>query len=186
VALAEEIDRAATLAAARAKAGDVVTGVIPSEPSPGARVYLCSLDGADGYRAWLAVRDDGSPVEDRLELRAAVAIAALCEVAEDAAGGGDLDGLIARLEEIRRTDAPAGIEEAEAAARALRDVIGEPPQVATPERLDAIGMATRRLEQELDPTGASPFSVAMRSAQGAVNELQREVEAGYLFPLASP
>jgi hypothetical protein len=185
VTLVEDIERAAGLAAAQANEGDVVTGVIPTEPRPGTRVYLCAFDGADGYRAWLAVREDGTALGDRLELRAAVSIAALCEVAEDAAGGGDLDTLIARLEELRRTESPPGIEDAEAAARALRELIGEPPQVATPERLDAIGAATRRLEHELDPGGPSPFSSAMRSAHGAVSELQREIEAGYLVPLAS-
>jgi hypothetical protein len=183
VSLVEEVERAAALAAAHAKEGDVVSGVIPTEPTPGGRVYLCSFDGADGYRSWLAVRGDGTAVTDRVELRAAVSIAALCEVAEDAAGGGELDTLIERLEELRRTEAPAGIEDAQAAARALRMVIGEAPYVATPERLDEIGAATRRLEQELDPSGASPFAAAMRSSQGAVAELQREIEAGYLLPL---
>ena len=66
---------------------------------------------------------------------------------------------------------------------ALRDVVGAPPQLATAERLDAIGAATRRLEQELDPAGPSPFAAALKSAQGAVSELQREVEAGYLVDL---
>ena len=58
-------------------------------------------------------------------------------------------------------------------------MLGEPPQLASPGRLDEIGAATRRLEQELDPTAASPFSSAMQSSQGAVAELQREIEAGY-------
>ena len=62
-------------------------------------------------------------------------------------------------------------------------MVGDPPQLATPERLDAIGAATRRLEQELDPGGASPFAAALKAAQGAVSELQREVEAGYLVAL---
>ena len=112
-----------------------------------------------------------------------MSIAALCEVAVDSAGGGDLEALIASLADLREREAPEGIEEAEAAARALREVVGEPPQLATPARLDAIGAATRRLEQELDPGGASPFSAALKSAQGAVSELQREVEAGYLVDL---
>jgi hypothetical protein len=184
VALGEELERIARLAVAHANEGDTVSGVIPTQPAAGERVYLCSIDGADGYRSWLAVRDDGTPVADRLELRAAVSIAALCEVAEDAAGGGALDDLIERLAELRRTDAPPGIEQAEEAARALRAVLGEPPRVASPERLDEIGMATRRLEQELDPSGSSPFAAAMRSSQGAVGELQREIEAGYLLSLA--
>jgi hypothetical protein len=112
-----------------------------------------------------------------------VSIAALCEVAVDSAGGGDLEALIASLADLRAREAPEGIEDAEAAAEALREVIGLPPQLATPERLDAIGAATRRLEQELDPGGASPFSAALKSAQTAVSELQREVEAGYLVEL---
>jgi hypothetical protein len=185
VDLVGDVERAAQLAAARAEPGDVVTGVIPTEPAPGRRVYLCALDAADGYRSWLAVRDDGAVVESRVELREAVSIAALCEVATDAAGGGDLDTLIERLRELRGADGPPppGIEEAEEAALALRSVLGEPPQLATPARLDQIGAATRRLETELDPTAASPFAAAMRSTQAAVAELQREVEAGYRAPL---
>jgi len=183
MSLAEDLERAAGLAAARAEAGDAVSGVLATEPAPGKRVYLCSLDGADGYRSWLAVREDGAVVESRTELREAVSIAALCEVAVDAAGGGDLDTLVERLDELRRSDAPAGIDEALEAARELRAVLGEPPQLATPARLDEIGAATRRLEQELDPTSGSPFAAAMRSSQDAVAELQREVEAGYRVPL---
>jgi hypothetical protein len=183
VSLVEDVERAAGHAAAHAKPGDRVSGVIPAEPRAGVRVYVCSLDGADGYRSWLAVREDGSAVGDRLELRAAVAIAALCELADEVAGGGQLDSLIERLDELRRTEAPEGIEDAVAAARELRALVGEPPQLATPERLEAIGVATRRLEGELDPSGASAFSVAMRSGQAAVAELQREIEAGCLLRL---
>jgi hypothetical protein len=186
VDLADELERVAAMAAKAAGAapGDTVSGVIPTEPAPGQRIYLCAFDGADGYRSWLAVREDGGLVESRVELREAISIAALCEVAVDAAGGGDLDTLIARLEELRRTEAPEGIEDAEEAARALRDVLAEPPQVASPTRLDEIGAVTRRLERELDPTGPSPFSAAMQSSQGAVGELQREIEAGYRIPLS--
>jgi len=53
----------------------------------------------------------------------------------------------------------------------------------TPAGRDGIGGGTRRLELELDPGGASPFSAALKAAQGAVSELQREVEAGYLVEL---
>jgi hypothetical protein len=183
VGLAEELQRAATMAGAHGHQGDAVSGVLATEHAPGRRVYLCAFDGADGYRSWLALREDGTPVADRKELRAAVSIAALCEVAEDAAGGGALDTLIERLEEVRKRESPPGIEDAQEAARALRELLAEPPQVATPERLDEIGAATRRLEQELDPTGASPFASAMRSSQAAVGELQREIEAGYRVPL---
>jgi hypothetical protein len=178
-----ELTRARELATAHLGDGAAVSGILPTEAEPGVRVYLCSIDGADGTRAWLGIHADGSAATRRAEVRAAVSIAALCEVAVDSAGGGDLDGLIASLADLREREAPEGIEDAEAAARALREVIGEPPQLATPERLDAIGAATRRLEHELDPGGASPFSAALKAAQGAVSELQREVEAGYLVDL---
>lgn len=161
-----------------------MSGVIPTEPTSGARIYLCAFDDADGRRSWLAVREDGTAVESRAELREAVSIAAMCEVATDAAGGGDLDALIARLEELRLTEAPEGIDSAEQAARELRVVLAVPPQLASPSRLDAIGAATRRLERELDPTAASPFTAAVKASQEAVAELQREVEAGYRGPLS--
>jgi hypothetical protein len=183
VALADELEQIEVLAREHANPGDAVSGIIATEPTPGRRVYICSFDDADGLRSWLAIREDGAAVTSGPELRAAVSIAALCEVAEDAAGGGDLDALIATLGEIRKKEAPPGIEDAEAAARALRSMLGEPPQLASPTRLDDIGASTRRLEQELDPTGGSPFAAAMKSAQAAVQELQREVEAGYLVPL---
>ena len=59
--------------------------------------------------------------------------------AADSAGGGDLDELIASLVDLREREAPEGIEDAEAAARALRDVLGDPPQLASTARLDEIG-----------------------------------------------
>jgi len=183
MSLQEALDLAAEHALAAVEPGSQVSGVLATEADPGRRVFVCSIDGADARRGWLAVRENGSVVTGRPELRAAVSIAALCEVAADSAGGGDLDGLIASLADLRDREAPEGIEEAEAAAQALRTVIGEPPQIATPARLDEIGAATRRLEQELDPGGASPSAAALKAAQGAVSELQREVEAGYLVEL---
>jgi len=181
--LAQTIERVGALAAAHAGPDDVVSGIIVSEQRAGQRVCLCSFDDADGRRSWLAIRNDGAPVTSRAELRAAVSIAALCEVAEDAAGGGDLDALIATLVEIRETEAPPGIEDTEEAARALRTVLGDPPQVASATRLDEIGAATRRLERELDSAASSPFAAALKSSQGAVSELEREIEAGYRIEL---
>lgn len=181
--LADELERISGLAQALAGERDTVSGILATEPTDGVRVYVCSFDGADGLRSWLAVEEDGTPVTARADLRAAVSIAAMCELAADGAGGGDLDGLLASLAELREREAPEGIEDAEAAAHALRDVIGEPPQLASPSRLDAIGAAARRLEQELGPNAASPFVATLRAADGVVGELQREIEAGYRIAL---
>lgn len=183
MSLADEIERVAGLAAVHAASGDAVSGVIATEASA-ERVYLCAFDDDDARRSWLAVRADGTPVASRVELREAVSIAALCEVATDAAGGGELDALIVRLEELRMAEAPPGLDAAVEAARELRNILAVPPQLATPSRLDEIGTATRRLERELDPTAASPFTAAMKASQDAVGELQREIEAGYRLPLA--
>jgi hypothetical protein len=55
--------------------------------------------------------------------------------------------------------------------------------VATPERLDAIGAATLKLEGLLGGAG-SPFAVAMKQATTTVDELTRDVEAAYKVPLS--
>ena len=89
-----------------------------------------------------------------------------------------ISGMLAAIAE-----APDGIDEAEDAVRELQLVIGSPPALASPSRLDAIGAATRRLEQALDATAPSPFTAALKSAPGAVDELTREVEAAYLAAL---
>ena len=183
MALADDLDRIAGVAGAQIGGGDTVAAVLATEPRVGERVYLCAFDDADGRRSWLAVAADGSPVRSRTALREAVSIAALCEIAVDAAGGGDVESLLARLVELRETEEPEGIEEAEAAARRLLGVLGEPPQLATPERLDAIGEAARRLERALDPTAGSPFTTAMRSAVEVADALWADVESSYLAPL---
>ena len=180
--LADYLERAASLAAEHAPEARV-SAVLATEPEPERRVYVVALDEPDGFRSWLAVRADGSAVTSRADLREAVSIAALCELASEAAGGGDLAALLARLAELREREAPAGLEDAEDAARALAAVVAQPPQLASPARLDAIGQAARRLERELDPLSPSPFSAALRSAENAVAELQREIEAGYRLPL---
>ena len=177
--LAEELRAAAEQAARFATDGETVVGVLPAETDPGARVYLCAFHSTDGHRTWLALDGAGQEVSDRVTLRDAVSMVALCELAAETAAGGDVDELISQLVAIRLTEAPDGIEDAEEAARELQRAIGAPPQLATPARLDEIGQATRRLEQALDPTAGSPFGEAMKAATGAVEELTREVEGTY-------
>jgi hypothetical protein len=148
----------------------------------GRRVYLCVFESADG-RSWLALDDDGAPLTEGRLVREAASLAALCEVAEESAGGGDLPALRARLAELRENEAPLGIEEAEAAAAALAETIQPEPRIATGEYLDAIGSASRRLEQALGESSASPFAATMQSALGAVEELAADVEGNYKLPL---
>jgi hypothetical protein len=182
VALADDLMRIAETAATLGN-GSAVTGVLPAEPAAGLRLYLCAFEAEDEARTWLAFDDDGRVVRDRRAVRDAVSIAALCEVAEEAAFPGDLDELRAQLVALRIAEAPEGIAEAEAAARALQHVLGAPPQLASPARLDEIGEAARRLERALDPATASPFTAAMRGAAAVADALWADVEASYGVPL---
>ena len=177
-----DLEGVAALVTARDPAA-MVAAVLAVEPAPGARRYLCAFERADGSRGWLAVAADGEAVTSKRDTRDVVTVAALCELAEESAFPGDLDELRAQLVALRLTENPGGIDEAEKAALALQHVLGAPPQVASPARLDAIGAAARRLELALDPTAGSPFGHAMQAAQGVADELWAEVEASYLEPL---
>jgi hypothetical protein len=182
VSLAEDLERAAAAAAEHAGAA-TLSGILPTEPAPGRRIYVCAFENGDGGRTWLALDGERRPLRVRLNVRDAVSIAALCEVAEDAAFPGDLDELRSQLVALRIAERPDGIEEAEDAARALQHVLGTPPQLASPERLDAIGQAAARLARALDPTAPSPFTDVLRAAGEIADALWRDVEAAYLGPL---
>jgi len=177
----EDVGRIASAAAAFAEPGEELTGVLVTE-TLGRRVYLSAFESADGH-TWLALGADAEPLSDRRLIREAASIAALCEVAEESAGGGQLPELRARLAELRETDNPEGIEEAEAAAASLAEVLEPEPRVASEAYLDAVGSASRRLEQALGDSGASPFAAAMQSALGAVEGLSDDVERNYKLPL---
>jgi hypothetical protein len=179
VELEAELDTIAAAAAELAASDEALSGVIPTEPEPGRRVYLCAFHGRDSSRAWIALDADARPLQDRRLVRAAVSIAALCELAEEAAGGGKLDDLRAQLRSLRLTENPEGIEQAEEAALELERTIGVPPRLATPEHLDAIGFATRRLEDALGEGPGSPFGQVMKQAMGVVGELEAAVLGGY-------
>src|SRR5918999_983534 len=116
--------------------------------------------------------------------RLAVSILATCELAEENAGGGELEELHGRLVALRLTEAPDGIDDAEEAVLALQQVIGTPPVVATPARLDAIGVAVRRLEVALGGgLQPSPFAEAMRAGRDVVDALLLDVESAYRLGL---
>jgi hypothetical protein len=179
VSLEHDLGRIAEPAASYAGAKERLVGIVPAEPAAGVRLYLCAYQWSTGETSWLVLDGDGGPVLDRSLVRDAVSITAMCELAAEAAGGGDLDALRARLAELRETDNPDGIDEAEEAARELQLVLGFPPVLATPRRLDAIGAAARRLELTLGEAADSPFARQMRDAAQSVQALTADVEAAY-------
>jgi hypothetical protein len=181
MSVAEDVGRIASAAAAFAEPGEDLAGVLATE-TLGRRVYLCAFESAEG-RAWLGLGADGEPLTEGRLVREAASLAALCEVAEESAGGGHLTELRARLAELRETDNPVGIEEAEAAAAALADALQPEPRIASGAYLDALGSASRRLEQALGESGASPFAAAMQAALGSVEELAADVEGNYKLVL---
>lgn len=177
MALEDDLERIAASAAAHGE----VAGVLAAEPALARRFYLVAL-GADAERRWAVLTDAGEVVERRDDVRDVASIVAMCELAEDLAGGGDLEELRRQLAQVRIVEQPPGIEEAEEAALALERVIGAPPRVSTPAFLDEVGAATVSLERALGEV-SSPFSDAIRGATGAVEEFVKEVERDYLRPL---
>lgn len=182
VALTEDLRRTAEAAVVYAEPGEELTGIVPSEPGLAERVYLCAYTDERGT-SWLALDGESRPVLGRTRLRAAVSIAAMCELAEEVAGGGDLEQLRSQLVTLRLTENPPGIAEAEEAALALEGAIGAVPRVASPAHLDAVGVAARRLEQALGEGPGSPFAESMKSALATVEELLRDVEGNYKVEL---
>jgi hypothetical protein len=175
--LEEDLVRIAGAATAH---GDV-TAVLAAEPASGMRRYLVAL-GEDVERRWLVLDDAGAVVTLRDEIRDTASIVAMCELAEDLAGGGDLEQLRVEQARVRIVEQPPGIAEAEEAALGLERALGAPPRLATPAFLDAVGAATVALERALGET-SSPFSAAIRGATGAVDEFVREVERDYAAEL---
>jgi hypothetical protein len=177
MALADDLVRVA----AAARAHGPVLAVLAAEPAAGYRLYLVAL-GPEDARRWAVLDDEASVVTRRDDVREAASIVALCELAEDLAGGGDLERLRAELAQVRMVEQPEGIEEAEDAALALERAIGAPPRVASPAFLDAVGAATLELERALGEP-SSPFSEAIRGAAGAVDQFVQEVERHYLVDM---
>ena len=108
--------------------------------------------------------------------------------------GGDPEDLMRGLREFAEQQAESVAEtqreqfatltlntavELTAAALALEQTIQPPPRLASPEYLDAVGAAVRRLELALGDSMSSPFAEAMTQAVGVVGELEREVLSGY-------
>jgi hypothetical protein len=184
VALDDDLEPVAEAAAALAAPGERVTGILAAELLRFGRIYLCAYAVADERPTWLALDAESAPVTSLAAVREAAKLAALCEIAEETAGGGDLAELRQRLRELRETEAPQGIEAAEAAAADLAATLEPELRLATTDYLDRLGAAARRLEQALGDDAGSPFAAAMQQALPAVDEVAAEVEEHYRGPLA--
>jgi hypothetical protein len=121
--LDQELRRIAEVAVTYCRDGEDLVGIIPAEPSVGVRLYVCAYrDGEEA--AWLVLHADGSPVEERSLVRDVVSIAALYELAEEAAGSAD--------------------DEARVPSPALLDALSGSPNV-----VEAIKSATATLDELL-------------------------------------
>jgi hypothetical protein len=181
VSLPDDLERIAAAAAEAAGHGGV-SGVLAAEPGGGRRLYLVAFGEDDDDRTWLVLDGAGAPVGERAVVREVASIVVLCELAEELSGGGRLDELRTRLAQLRMTEQPPGIEEAEEAALGLERAVGAQPRVASPAYLDAVGEATLALERALGDV-ESPFASALRSTTGAVDAFLAEVESRYRGPL---
>jgi hypothetical protein len=101
-----ELRRIAEAAVGYAGEDEELAGIVPAEPSPGVRVYLCAYRHGE-ETSWLVLDADGAPVEDRSLVRDAVSIAALWELANEL-GGDEPDGT--------KVASPALLDEAGASA----------------------------------------------------------------------
>ena len=176
--LADDLGRIAAVASAVGR----VTAVLAAEPAGRGRHYLVAL-GEDDRREWLVLDAAGEPVRELAVVREVASIVVMCELAEELAGGGELEELRTRLAQLRMTEAPPGIQAAEDAALALERAIGAPPRIASTAFLDDVGTATRALEEALGRL-ESPFASALRSSTGALDGFLAEVETRYTLPLS--
>jgi hypothetical protein len=130
VALSDDVRRIAEAAGPFAASGERVEAVLAAEVRPGERTYVCSFAAREGLRTWLALDDAGQPVTARLRVRDAVSIAAMCEVAEEAAGRLDgATGAAPRLASPEYLDSLGG-DGADPVAAAMQSAIGAVDELA--------------------------------------------------------
>ena len=125
--LEKDLRRIAEAAARHAADGEDVAGIVPAEPAGGLRLYVCAY-GSEDATSWLVLDATGVPVSDRALVRDAVSIAALCEVAEEAAGVEPDSARVASPALLDELGADAGPKVAEAVKGARRHRRGARPR----------------------------------------------------------
>jgi hypothetical protein len=111
MALDQELRRIAEVAVTYCRDGEELAGIVPAEPAVGVRLYVCAYrDGEE--TSWLVLDSDAAPVEDRSLIRDAVSIAALYELAEEAAGRSEEEPRVATPAELDALGVSANVVEA--------------------------------------------------------------------------
>jgi hypothetical protein len=123
MSLDRDLRRIAEAAGALAAEGEEVAGIVPAEPASGLRLYVCAY-GVEDATTWLVLDATGIPVRDRVLVHDAVSIAALCEVAEDAAGIEPKEPRVASPALLDELGSKGGLDVA-AAVKAAADTIAE-------------------------------------------------------------
>jgi hypothetical protein len=121
VAIDRDLRRIAEAAGSFAGPGEEVTGIVPTEPVGGLRLYVCAY-GNEEATGWVVLDATGTAVQDRALVHEAVSIAALCEVAEDAAGIEPDEPRVASPELLDELGANGGIELAQALKSATETI----------------------------------------------------------------
>ncbi len=119
--LDQELRRIAEKAVTYCRDGEELAGIIPAQPGSGGRVYVCAYRD-EGETSWLVLDADGKAVEDRVLVKDAVSIAALCELAEEAGGGENGEPMLATPAHLDSLGAAA--EDRVAFAEAMKRATG--------------------------------------------------------------
>jgi hypothetical protein len=121
MALDDDLRRIAEAAGRFAAEGEDVSGIVPAEPGSGIRLYVCAY-GDEETTSWLVLDATGVPAQDLQLVRDAVTIAALCELAEEAAGSEPEEARVATPALLDELGAQHGAEVSSALAAASETV----------------------------------------------------------------
>jgi hypothetical protein len=127
VALENDLRRIAETAGRFAADGEEVAGIVPAEPANGIRVYVCAYGDGEAT-SWLVFDATAVPVQDVQLVRDAVSIAALCELAEEAAGSEPDDARVASpalLDELGATGGPEVAAAVGGASEAVSELVAD-------------------------------------------------------------
>jgi hypothetical protein len=125
--LENDLRRIAEAAGRFAADGEDVAGIVPAEPASGIRLFVCAY-GHEEETSWLVLDATAVPVQDVQLVRDAVSIAALCELAEEAAGVEPEDARVASpalLDQLGGEGGPEVAAAVGAASEAVAELVAD-------------------------------------------------------------